>query len=202
MPTYLSCHYCNIETSRFEKDHFPIPYELYGERMVPACEPCHSAKDRARMEDVLPSVMRGAHKFDPHELVQKAFVDPVSDTAAWADACWEEWTREQRILVARILRARYLQPFFEQKHMSIFDLCGKTNPEMLEPMSAEYTNKLNRRISMLDPELAESWHTIPGKIRKSGEEESVPPPAPIVPVKVPKKRGCGLVAHTRPNKKK
>jgi hypothetical protein len=29
-----------------------------------------------------------------------------------------------------------------------------------------------------------------------------PPPAPIAPVKVPKKRGCGLVAHTRPNKKK
>lgn len=44
----LQCFYCDALISKgdYESDHFPIPYELGGERTVPACKTCHDMKDR------------------------------------------------------------------------------------------------------------------------------------------------------------
>ena len=197
MPKYKTCHYCDIQTSQFEMDHFPIPNEMHGTRLVTACYTCHMAKDRSRMDDIVPSIMKGANKFDMQELVQKAFICTVNESAAWADACWEEWTREQRILVARILRRRFEFGDVDEMAQTVVQMCNRVDPDVLQPMHAEYVDDLNRKIAMLGPDIVKSWYVPCGPIRKAIVGE----PSPVTGLPQ-KKRGCGLVAHTRPNKKK
>lgn len=49
-----TCFYCGVRVTAEtrELDHFPVPAHLGGENVVPACRPCHDAKDRFRLSSL------------------------------------------------------------------------------------------------------------------------------------------------------
>lgn len=183
MPEYRTCHYCGIDTSQYELDHYPIPYERHGERVVPACVTCHDVKDRSRLIDVFPSIMRGAHKFDPHEFIQMAIVCSTDQTAAWADACWHEWSREQRLLVARILRARFLEPLFQNFTEPMIEALKRDTPEFLQPLPLIRAMQIRKKIEMVEPKYGTYWVVRYGPIRQMIKEKPQEQPKETTPVK-------------------
>ena len=95
MRTRRECFYCDIPLgSRVERDHAPVPRNAGGVAVVDSCVPCHHLKDRMTADSwPLPAYVMACADLVERDLLSGSF-------ATWP-TCWDDMSREARILWAK-----------------------------------------------------------------------------------------------------
>lgn len=101
-----TCFYCHAPRDRtaIELDHFPIPKRHGGTTLVPACQICHTVKDRMSPDSYPPEFASRALE----GIISTAFGVPINYVRPVADGGpfppdWDEMPYEARIFFAKLV---------------------------------------------------------------------------------------------------